>query len=296
MPDLLSEALRQRLMPLRLRPRKARSGGPKGERRSVRRGTSLEFADFRSYAAGDDLRKLDWNAYARLDRPIIKLYEDEQDAIVHVLIDDSASMGSLPDDPASHSKGLAARQMAAGLGFIALHGGDRLTLTRLSQPQEALFSGRGRGAISGLLRALEALTPGGAVDGLSAMRQFSQRERRSGMVFLISDLFIPGEFDAGLRALLAVGHEVIVLHTLSREEQEPTLSGDLRLIDVETSAAAELTINADLYEQYQQSLEAWRGELRAACSRRGAHYVPVTAEGPLEALFVRELRRLGLVG
>jgi uncharacterized protein (DUF58 family) len=182
MPDLLSEALRQRLMPLRLRPRKARSGGPKGERRSVRRGTSLEFADFRSYTAGDDLRKLDWNAYARLDRPIIKLYEDEQDAIVHVLIDDSASMGSLPDDPASHSKGLAARQMAAGLGFIALHGGDRLTLTRLSQPQEALFSGRGRGAISGLLRALEALTPGGAVDGLSAMRQFSQRERRSGMV------------------------------------------------------------------------------------------------------------------
>jgi uncharacterized protein (DUF58 family) len=296
MPDLLPEALRQRLAPLRLRPRKARSGGPKGERRSARRGTSLEFADFRSYTAGDDLRKLDWNAYARLDRPIIKLYEDEQDALIHVLIDDSASMGSLPDDPTNHSKGLAARQIAAGLGFIALHGGDRLTLTRLSQPQEAFFSGRGRGAISGLLRTLETLTPCSAVDGLQALRQFSQRERRSGMVFLISDLFIPGEFDAGLRALLAVGHEVIVLHTLSREEQQPTLSGDLRLIDVETNAAAELTITADLYEQYQQSLETWRGGLRAACARRGAHYVPITAGGPLDALFMRELRRLSLVG
>lgn len=295
MPDLLPDALRQRLMRLRMRPRRTRTSGQKGERRSARRGTSLEFADFRNYVAGDDLRKLDWNAYARLDRPIVKLYEDEQDALIHLLLDDSASMGALPDDPTSAAKGLAARQIAAGLGFIALNTNDRLTLTRLSQPQEPIFSGRGRGSVAGLLRALEAQPPSSAVDLLEALRYFSQRERRGGMVFLISDLFTEGDLDVGLRALLAAHHEVTLLHTLSPEEQQPSLSGDLRLIDVETNAPAELTITADLYDQYRQSLEAWQKGIRAACARRGVRYLPVTTGAPLEPLFLRDLRRVGVV-
>ncbi|MFQ3657886.1 MAG: DUF58 domain-containing protein [Anaerolineae bacterium] len=295
MPDLLPEALRQRLLRLRMRPRQMRTGGQKGERRSARRGTSLEFADFRNYVAGDDLRKLDWNAYARLDRPIIKLYEDEQDALIHLLLDDSGSMGALPDDPTSAAKGLAARQIAAGLGFIALNTNDRLTLTRLSQPQEPIFSGRGRASVAGLLRALETQPPSGAVDLIEALRHFSQRERRGGMVFLISDLFTEGDLDAGLRALLAAHHEVTLLHTLSPEEQQPTLSGDLRLIDVETNAPAELTITADLYDQYRQSLEAWQKGIRAACARRGVRYLTVTTGAPLEPLFLRDLRRVGVV-
>lgn len=295
MPDLLPDALRQRLLRLRLRPRQTRSGGLKGERRSARRGTSLEFADFRNYVAGDDLRKLDWNAFARLDRPIVKLYEDEQDALVHLLLDDSASMGALPDDPTSAAKGQAACRIAAGLGFIALNTNDRLTLTRLSAPQEPSFSGRGRGSVAGLLRALDADFSDGPTDIVGALRRFSQRERRGGMAFLISDLFTEGDLDAGLRALLAAHHEVIVLHTLSPEEQQPTLNGDLRLIDVETDAAAELTITADLYEQYQQSLAAWQKGIRAMCARRGVRYLPITTSDPLEQLFLRDLRRVGVV-
>lgn len=290
---LLPEALRQRLAMLTLSPHTARASGIKGERRSTRRGTSIEFADYRNYALGDDLRKLDWNAYARLDRPIVKLYEDEEDLIVHLLLDDSASMGALEE--ATSEKFAYARQLCAAVGFVALNSGDRVTLTRLSQPSEPIFSGRGRSGVLGLLRTLATLSSAQQVDISAAVRQFLVREKRAGMVFMISDLLVDDAAENGLKALLARRHEVILLHTLTPDEMNPPLLGDVRLLDVETGHAQEVTIDASLHAQYRQSLAEWLQGIRATCTRRGIHYVALTTDTPLEALFLRDLRRAGVL-
>jgi uncharacterized protein (DUF58 family) len=291
---LLPESLRQRLAMLALNPRKTRASGMKGERRSTRRGTSVEFADYRNYAAGDDLRKLDWNVYARLDRPIVKLYEDEEDLVVHVLLDNSASMGTTGAEVESEKLSYA-RQIAAGVGFVALGGNDRFTLTTLASPNEVVFSGRGRSGIVGMLRGLQTVASAGQLDLNAALKQFTVREKRAGMVFLITDLFAPEGYLDGLKALLVKGHEVVVVHTLSREELDPSLVGDLRLIDVESGRAQEVTIDVALRAQYMTSLQSWLEEVRKECNRRGVLYAFAATDQPLEALFLRDLRRLGVV-
>lgn len=291
---LLHDSLRQRLAMLALNPRKTRASSMKGERRSTRRGTSVEFADYRNYAAGDDLRKLDWNVYARLDRPIVKLYEDEEDLIVHVLLDNSASMGTTGAEVESEKLSYA-RQLAAGAGYVALGGNDRLTVTTLGNTTEPVFSGRGRSGIVGMLRGLQSVAATGRIDLNAALKQFTLREKRGGMVFLITDLFAPEGYLEGLKALLAKGHEVVLLHTLSREELDPSLVGDLRLIDVETGQAQEVTIDVALRNQYMTSLQRWLDGVRTECTRRGVLYALAATDQPLEALFLRDLRRLGVV-
>jgi uncharacterized protein (DUF58 family) len=290
---LLSETTRARLMPLSMAPRRRHASSTKGERRSARRGTSIEFADYRGYTPGDDLRKLDWNVYARLNRPIVKLYEDEEDLHVHLLLDDSASMGPLAADAAD--KWWFARRLAAALGFVALNSNDRLTISALRTAGQAPYQGRGQAAAPAMLRHLAALEAGSALNAAAALRQFSLRERRSGMVFLLSDLMWEEGVAEGLNTLASKGHEVVVVHILAPEEIQPSLSGDLRLVDVETSASQEVTADSSLLAQYDRSLRAWLAETRRECARRRAAYVLATADTAPEAVVLGDLRRVGAV-
>lgn len=299
-PLLLPEAVRRKLDPLMLVANRVRAGAMKGERRSVKRGTSIEFADYRNYAPGDDLRKLDWNVYARLEKPYIKLLEDEEDLAVHLLVDISASMDWPSADTesghSSHNKLHYAQRLFASLAYISLTSGDRLMLAGLSDagPQQ-MGPTRGRAQVVAMLRFVRNLQAGGVADLNTQLRAYALRERRPGLLFVISDFFSPTGYVEGLNRLLSKGHEVVLIHVLSPDEMQPPLAGDLRLVDVETDTAQAVTIDATMRAVYQQRLEQWLGDIQRDCGRKGVHYVLAQTDTPFEKVILFNLRRMGLV-
>lgn len=297
-PLLLEETLRRKLDPLMLIARKVRAGAIKGERRSTKKGTSIEFADYRNYAPGDDLRRLDWNVYARTERPYVKLLEDEEDLAVHILLDTSRSMNWPEpggDAPEAVNKLLFARRLAAGLGYISLTTNDRLMLASL-RPGGALFGpARGRGQAVPLLQYLHQLRADGVTDLNIALKDYALRATRPGLCFLISDMFSPSGYLDGLNALIGRGFEVIVIQVLSPDEIVPPLVGDLRLMDVETGAGQEVSIDAGMRSLYMQRVEAWRDELRAEFSRRNVIFLSLVTDTAPERVLLYELRRFGVV-
>ncbi len=296
-PPLLPEGVRQRLEPLMLMARKLRVGAIKGDRRSNKRGTSIEFADYRNYVAGDDLRQLDWNIYARLEKPYIKLLEDEEDLAVHIILDASASMDFPPDGAPEQHKLLYAKRIAAALAYISLTSGDRLLLSALHGGGAASFGpARGRARALAMLRFLGEVAADGIADLDEALADVALRARRPGLILLVSDMFSrEGAWLQGLNALLSRGHEVAIIHLLAPEEVQPPVTGDLSLIDVETEMKQEITVDGAMLGIYQRRLNAWRDSLRAECLRRGAHYFSLETDAPWERLILSDMRRAGLL-
>ena len=296
-PALLPENIRRRLEPLMLQARKVRAGAIKGDRRSTKRGTSIEFADYRNYVAGDDLRQLDWNIYARLERPVIKLLEDEEDLAVHLILDASASMDFPPDAEQDQHKLLYAKSIVAGLAYVSLTSNDRLVLTAVNDRGAATFGPvRGRAQGIAMLRFIQEIAAEGITDLDAALGDYALRARRPGLALIISDMFShEGRYLDGLNALLSRGHEVAFVHVLAPEEVQPPVTGDLSLIDVETEVKQEVTLDGTMLGIYQQRLTVWRDEIRDECLRRGAHYFPLVTDTPWERLILSDMRRVGLV-
>lgn len=293
---LFDEPTLRKLEQLALIARRVRAGVMKGERRSTKRGTSIEFADYRDYTRGDDLRRLDWNIYARLERPFIKLLTEEEDLTAHILLDASASMDWPPDAAAVH-KFRYARRLAGALGYIGLAASDRVAITLLSDGQMAGRWGplRGRGHALGMLGWLESLSTGGTTDLNAALRDYALRGGRPGLVLLITDLLSPSGYTDGLTALQGRGHEVAVIHLLAPDEVEPQLAGDLRLVDSETGAGQDVTVDAAMRDLYMRRLHQWREEIAATCAGRAVHYVAVETGTPWERVILHALRRAGVV-
>jgi uncharacterized protein (DUF58 family) len=273
--------------------RRMRAGQIQGERRSPKRGGSIEFADFRTYAPGDDFRQIDWNAYARLERLFLKLFVAEEDLTIHLLLDASQSMAwGQPD------KWLYARRLAAALGYIALVGLDRITGAALqnggSNGARRFRPHRGKRQAFAWFDWLSGLQAGGELDPTTALRDYTTRARYPGSLLLISDLLGPG-WESGLRALAGRRFEVTVLHLLSPQETSPSLEGDLRLTDSENDAAVEITADYDLLQRYQVRLTAWQEHLRHTCASLGAHYVFIETTLPLEELVLAYLRRYDVI-
>ena len=307
-----SEAFLRKLDRLSLVARRVRAGQVAGERRSTRRGTSVEFADYRDYTRGDDLRRVDWNIYARLERPFVKLFEEEEDLAVHLLLDGSGSMdwggegdggtrrggeGGTRRGGEDENKWVYARRLAASLGYVALVTGDRLTIANLqSLPSNLQFGPvRGRGHALRLFEWLGGLEAGDVTDLNAGLRAYSISGGRPGLLVLISDLFSPAGYVEGLTALLARGYEVAVIHVLAPDEVEPVLTGDLRLLDVETGEPQDVTIDGGVRALYHRRLTAWRDEIRVACRARDVHYVPVETDIPFDRVVLYDLRQAGLV-
>ena len=294
---LLPEAIRRRLEPLMLVAQKVRVGAIKGDRRSIKRGTSIEFADYRNYAAGDDLRQLDWNIYARLEKPYIKLLEDEEDLAVHLILDASASMNYPPDGEAARQKLLYAKRIVAGLAYVSLTSGDRLTLTAVNDRRTATFGpARGRAHSIAILRFISEIEAAGITDLDAALSDYAIRARRPGLTLVVSDMYsLDGAYLNGLNALLSRGHEVVFAHVLAPEEAKPQVVGDLSLVDVETELQQEVTVDSAMLEVYQRRLAGWRREIRDECRRRGAHYFPLETDAPWQRLILSDMRKAGLV-
>lgn len=289
--EILTPELLAQLERLELVTRKIFRGRMKGERRSKRKGQSVEFADFRNYVPGDDLRLLDWNLYARLDKLIIKLFLEEEDLHFYTLIDASMSM-----DFGTPTKLEYAKQLAAALSFIGLVRGDRVRIETIGQP--ASYRGpvlRGRSNVWRMIKQLDEMAPGENTSLAAGVKNFCIRNPGKGIVLLISDLMDKEGYETALRYFVSNEMDCYVIHLLSQEELQPDVKGDLKLVDCEDADEAEVTISAPLLARYQQTLAAFTRGAQDFCTRRGIHYMLANNQLPVADLVGQHLRRRGLV-
>ncbi|HEV8338148.1 MAG TPA: DUF58 domain-containing protein [bacterium] len=286
----------------------ARSG-LRGERRSATLGRGVEYADYRSYQAGDDYRYIDWNIYSRLDRLFVKLFSEEEDINVHLLIDRSASMGfaSAPEVPGG-GPGAAgpggqfltkldyAARVAAAIGYIGLVNLDRVGAAGFDRKITAsLGPGRGRVQTQHLFRFLGALTPGEGSDLSAVMREYVHTTRRRGLLVLLSDFLMPGGYAEGLKYARAHRFDLFLIQILSEDDLTPPLAGDLRLIDSESGTATEVTVDGPALRAYLRARDHYLTELEQFCLRHRIEYLRTTTATPFPDLILRYLRVGGLI-
>jgi uncharacterized protein (DUF58 family) len=314
---LFDESFLRKLESLALIAKQAQRGQWQGERRSPKRGQSVEFADYRNYVPGDDFRLVDWNAYGRLERFFLKLFVEEQDLTVHFLIDISFSMNWPPESAGQPAhKFTYACRAAAALGYIALASLDRVTVSTIGDRvgHTPFLPHRGRQQAFALFDYLGGLTATGATNLAQALTQYATQARHPGPLFVFSDLLDsaqPSNLSAlraepqdeafqpslapGLIALLARRFEISLIHLLTPDEVDPPLTGDLRLLDAETGQTVEITADYEALARYKAGLAAWQAEIRNWSSRRNITYVPVTTDVPFEEFIFTFLRQRGLL-
>lgn len=286
---LLEPSFLRTLDKLALVTRKLMAGEIQGERRSPRRGSSVEFADYRAYTAGDDFRQIDWKLYGRMERFFLKLFVAEEELTVHLLLDTSASM-----DWGEPNKLDYARRAAAAFGYVALSGLDRVSVSAFGASGARLRSVRGKGGALPLLNFLGKLPSGGQASLASACRRYAQQSASAGPLLLCSDLMDAGWQDA-LKALTTRPFEVTVLHMLAPQELRPELDGDFRLLDAEGGEPIEVSADPQLMRRYDESLRAWQAEVERYCSSHRMTYISVDTSIPVEELVLSSMRTRGIL-
>ncbi|WP_406695782.1 DUF58 domain-containing protein [Singulisphaera sp. Ch08] len=288
---LLDPEFLHKLEHLELVSRKIFVGRMKGERKSKRRGSSVEFADHRNYSIGDDLRHIDWNVYGRLDKLFLKLFLEEEDLHFYTLLDTSLSMDF--GDPTKLQYG---KQVAAALSFIGLVNHDRVLLDTFSSKLDGgMPSIRGRSQMWRVVQYLDQLNASGSSNLTAAARAFAIKHSGKGVVVVISDFLDKRGYEEALRYLVARNMDIYVIHVLSQEEVEPELVGDLRLVDCEDEDVAEISVSAPLLKRYKDNLNAFVGGLKDWCTKRGITYIFTTNHNPFDKLILNYLRERGLV-
>lgn len=293
--ELLPPSLLAKLERLEFASRKVFLGQLKGERRSKRRGQSVEFADFRGYVPGDDLRLIDWNLYARLDQLFLKLFQEEEDLHLHVLVDVSDSMKF-----GTPTKFHVAKQIAAALGYVGLCRGDRVRVSAIGVKGRSAPVLRGRTGLFRLLNYLQSLDSTEGDDSqreslTSGVKDFLVRGGSPGIVVLITDLMDKTGYEAALRMLVGRRMDVFLIHLLSPEELEPPLRGDLRLIDCEDGDVTEITLTSVALRKYRETVQTFIGTAKHFCGRRGITYVLAKSDTAIESLVTDYLQKRGVV-
>jgi uncharacterized protein (DUF58 family) len=273
--------------------RRTPAGAARGGRRSRRVGAGLEFADHRDYAAGDDLRYLDWNLYGRLERLALRLYEVDEDLSIDVLVDASASMaaGRAP----KIDLGL---QVGAALAYVGLSNLDRVAVTALGDgPPAAPSYGRGKARILGILRQLDGVRATGRTGLVAAVRAFLARRRvqRRGLVILISDFYDVAGYRAAIDLIRHHRLEVAAIQVSAREEVSPDVRGDVRLRDVETGEIRDLTVSPAVLADYRRRQQALVHGLESFCRERALPCFAVLSDQPFDAVVLRMFRAGGFL-
>lgn len=291
MIGLLSAVERRQIERLRFGPRRRFAGRVRGERISRQKGHSIEFSDFRDYSVGDDLRRLDWSILARLEKPTIRTFQDEDDLAVYVLLDCSASMDF--GHPTKHE---AARKAAVALGLIGLLGQDAVYLLKLGEPTRRKTRAlRGRANASAVDRWAAGAEASGVLGLADSLTQFAYSGTyRPGLAILVTDGLDPDAAQA-IRAVGARGHEVLVVQIISALELDPEMEGDLRLLDSESGAVVEITAHSEALRVYKENLAAHCDEIADAAVKSGGRYMRLLSHEAVVDVCVRELRRVGAV-
>lgn len=294
--DLLDPSLLARIGGLDVASRKVFAGKLQGERRSKKRGVSVEFADHRPYVVGDDLRHIDWNLFGRLDRLFLKLFLEEEDLSLHIVLDASASL-----DTGEPNKFIFMQRLAAALAYIGLVNLNRVAITAVGPSPGGVVSSirdmRGRRRLQDAARFICSVEPtlpggGGFTDGA---KRIALTRRGKGVMVLLSDFFIKEGYDTALRLLVGHGYDLFAIQVLSPQEVEPTLGGDLRLKDVEDGDTAEVTISAPLLKRYKANLNAYVQRLHDFCAARDIMHMLVKSDTPIDTLVLEYLRKRGLL-
>ena len=289
--DLLDSRFMARLDGLDVLSRKILLGKLHGERRSKRRGQSVEFADHRPYVEGDDLRFVDWNIYGRLDQFFLKLFIEEQDLSLHILVDCSAS--SATGDP---DKGTWMKKLAAALAYVGVVNNNRVTISTFADGLTGQIANmRGRN----YLQQMASFLLGAEVEGPShfdhACRSLAGKRIGAGVMVVLSDFLFKEGYETGLRRLIGPSYDLYAIQVLSPQELAPDLTGDLKLLDTEDGDTAEITISSALLKFYKRNLTGYCNDLREFCTRRGATHVLTNSGERVESLVLNFLRRLGLL-
>ncbi|HTT76290.1 MAG TPA: DUF58 domain-containing protein [Candidatus Binataceae bacterium] len=288
-PDFIA-----RLEQLRIKTRREYAGLGKGTHLSPRRGSSLEFNDYRYYSTGDDFRYIDWGLYGRTDKLYIKLFKEEEDLLTYVFIDASGSMNW----PERDHKFASAVAIALALAYVALASGDRVMIRVVGgegkRPAPIFVLGRHR--IVDLARSLSAIRPAGAADLAPALAQEMVSIRRAGKLFLISDFLMnPAAADRALGLFNAANMDVTAIQILGGLElQGQGLSGDVEVVDAESGERVRVSIGNREREQYRQTLLRLTREIKVFCLRNGIRYALYTTDARFQDFFLRAVADLGL--
>ncbi len=283
-PTIFDDAFLRRLERLQIVARR-QQGASFGGRRSRQRGSSIEFADYREYAIGDDLRNIDWNIYGRSDRLFVKLREDEESLFVHLMVDTSRSM-----DWGAVSKLGHARRLASAIGYVGLCGSDTIIGASISD-RVAVASPpiRGKPSCRRLFQFIGTLSPTGRTDLGTSLRAYAGSHRQRGLAVIISDLLGPGVHE-GIASLLERGFEVAVIHVIDPAEMDPDLDGDLDVYDRETGEVLRITADDDLTTRYRARVASWLAETETRCIARQVRYIPISTTTPIEEFLFHDAR------
>ena len=292
LPEPFTPAFLTQLETLRLRTRKEFLGSHPGSYSSPRRGTSLEFADYRRYSPGDDLRYLDWGIYARSDRLYVKLFRQEVDLFAYVFIDASASMGF----PSREAKFFPASHVALALSYVILANHDHVKLHLLQEQRRAAPFYRGRRRMTDCVNFATAATPGGALDLAASLNDHLQRLRRPGKAILISDFLMPAAaYQKGLNLLRSFNLDIAAIQVLARQEVEPSFpNGSLALVDSESQREINYKWNSNARRDYQARLAHHNLELKSFCHQSGIHYSLYVNDRDLSDFIFATLPAIGL--
>jgi len=288
---LLDQETIRRLEQLSLVSRKITTGKMRGERRSRRRGSSSDFSDYRNYVAGDDLRFLDWKIYGRLERLFIKLFLEEEDLRVHILIDTSPSMKY-----GSPQKLLYAKRVAAAIGYICMSRMDSLTATGFGAGlTESFGPKRGKVNSRAYFDFLSNLKESEDTSLEKSFRGMAGMSRSKGLLVVISDFYDFDGYENALRQVFARDFELLAVHVLSPEEIEPPYQGDIRLVDCEFDSSTDVSMGNSVLQIYRKTMTAFCNGLKRHIVGRGGYYLLTSTDNPFERIVFDVLRRRGLI-
>jgi uncharacterized protein (DUF58 family) len=289
--SFLDPVLLRRLERLGLISRKRVANQIKGERRSMQRGSSMNFVDYRPYVPGDDVSQIDWNVYGRLDNLVVKLFEDEQNVTIHMLIDNSKSM-----DWGEPNKLRLALQLAGGLGYVGLSNFDRVQCATFSDTVGASFGpARNQRDAHNLFAYLSDVKAAGETNFEASLRTYAMQNRRPGLAIVFTDLLSHSSFELGVRHLLERRYEVVLIHVLAPAEVNPAIGSDMKLVDRETGRFVDVTLNQRALNLYRDRYQGWTGAIESFCGRHRILYERIESSEPLDKLLFQTFRRRGLV-
>lgn len=268
-------------MRLRVPPRA--TAGRQGGHRSPFKSVGVEFTDHRPYVSGDDFRHIDWKAFARHGQLVIRQFEEEKDAFIHILLDVTGSMGR-----GRPAKIVVAQRLAASFAYVGMRQFDRVRVMPFADELEDLpLAIRGPQDLPALEKLLIAAAPEGPTNFAAAVHQMALRGAHRGLVIVITDLMAPEGWDDGFRHLGAMGHELSVIHIGCAEDEHPTFNGELELRDAETDERVRLRVDKALIARYREEVKTHFEGCRESVRRAGGRFVEIDVSMPTDAMLKR---------
>jgi uncharacterized protein (DUF58 family) len=289
--ELFGDDFQRKLDYLAIVSKKVFAGRMRAERRTKKSGSGVEFADHRDYQPGDDFRYLDWNVYQRFERLLLRLYEEEEDLSIYLIVDASASMAY-----GTGQKLRYAKRLAAALAYVGLANLDRVSIVATNDHvMERMPQTRGKARIFKVFRFLTELQPSGVTDLGDALKTFVAQNKRRGLAVLLSDLYDPAGFEKGINVLRYNKFEPFVVHIVDRADATPKLQGDVLLYDCETGEEREVTVTPKVLQKFALAHAEYTDSVARFCSTRQVSHIEADIAVPFDELILRVFRRGGFL-